>query len=121
MLVNYFRIALRHLSKNRIFSAINLFGLTLGFLCFTLLSLYVYDELSFDNFHSDADRMYRILHHERQNDGSARDVILTNARIGPGSIEQIPGVEDFTRMYALGRVTMGNEPAARDYEVARTA
>ncbi|HZY83148.1 MAG TPA: ABC transporter permease [Cyclobacteriaceae bacterium] len=121
MLVNYFRIALRHLFKNRIFSAINLFGLTLGFLCFTLLSLYVYDELSFDNFHHDAERMYRILHHERNSDGSMRDVILSNARIGPSSVDQIPEVESFTRMYALGRITMGNEPAARDYEVTRTA
>jgi putative ABC transport system permease protein len=120
MLLNYFRIALRHLFKNRIFSAINLFGLTLGFLCFTLLSLYVYDELSFDSFHQDADRIYRVIDHEQDEDGSVRDVMMTNARIGPASLEQLPEVEDFTRMFATGRITVGNEPAARDYEVTRT-
>lgn len=120
MLINYFRIALRYLFKNRIFSAINLFGLTLGFLCFTLLSLYVYDELSFDQFHKDSDRLYRVIQHERIEDGTTRNILLSNARIGPESAQQIPEVEDFTRMYAQGRITVGNEPAARDYEVTRT-
>src|ERR1044071_4285526 len=120
MIINYFRIALRHLYKNRIFSVINLFGLTLGFLCFILLSLYVYDELSFDMFHKDADRMYRVIQHETLKDGSTREVMVSNARIGPEAVQQIPGVEDATRLYALGRITIGNEPAGRGYQVSLT-
>jgi putative ABC transport system permease protein len=120
MILNYFRIALRHLFKNRIFSAINLFGLTLGFLCFTMLSLYVYDELSFDKFHKDADLIYRVIQNERLEDGSMRKVLLSAARIGPEAAQQIPEVEEITRIYANGRLTVGNEPAARDYEVTRT-
>jgi putative ABC transport system permease protein len=120
MLINYFRIALRHLYKNRIFSIINLFGLTLGFLCFILLSLYVYDELSFDMFHTDADRLYRVIEHETDEDGSTRDVMVANARVGPEAVQQIPGVEDATRMFALGRITVGNEPAGRGYQTSLT-
>ena len=120
MLINYLRIALRHLYKNRIFSIINLFGLTLGFLCFMLLSLYVFDELSFDMFHKDADRLYRVIQHETSEDGSVRDVMVTNARIGPESVVQIPDVEEATRLYALGRITVGNEPSARGYQVSVT-
>ncbi|HMJ68794.1 MAG TPA: ABC transporter permease [Cyclobacteriaceae bacterium] len=120
MIVNYFRIAIRHLFKNRIFSAINLFGLTLGFLCFTMLSLYVYDELSFDKFHKDSERIYRVIQHETLEDGTTRNVMLSAARVGPEAAQQIPEVEEFSRMYAMGRITMGNEPAARDYEVTRT-
>ncbi|MEJ0032003.1 MAG: ABC transporter permease [Bacteroidota bacterium] len=120
MIINYFRIALRHLYKNRIFSIINLFGLTLGFLCFILLSLYVYDEISFDMFHKDADRLYRVIEHQADEDGSSRDVMVTSARVGPEAAQQIPGVEEATRLYALGRITVGNEPAARGYQVSLT-
>jgi putative ABC transport system permease protein len=59
MIGNYVRIALRYLLKNRTFSMINLFGLTLGFACFLLIAMYVQDELSFDAFHSDADPIYQ--------------------------------------------------------------
>lgn len=120
MIINYFRIALRHLAKNRIFTIVNLFGLTLGFLCFILLSLYVYDELSFDMFHKDADRLYRVIQHDTKEDGSTRSILLTNARVGPEAPLQIAGVEDATRAYALGRFTMGNEPAQRGYELSIT-
>lgn len=120
MIINYFRIALRHLAKNRIFTGVNLFGLTLGFLCFILLSLYVYDELSYDMFHKDADHLYRVVQHETTEDGSVRDVMVANARIGPESVLQISGVEAATRMYALGRLTVGNEPSARGYQVSTT-
>lgn len=55
MLANYVRIAVRYLVKKRTFTLINLLGLTLGFLCFLLIGLYLQDELSYDGFHRDAD------------------------------------------------------------------
>lgn len=121
MIINYLRISLRHLAKNRLFSFINIFGLTLGFLCFILLSLYVYDELSFDMFHKDSERLYRVIQHETTENGTVRDVLFTSARIGPESALQITEVEAAARMYALGRFTMGNDPSARGYEISLTA
>lgn len=116
MLFNYFKISIRYLLKNRTFTLINLFGLTLGFLCFLLIALYLHDELSFDSMHRDADRIYRVLQHQQEADGSIRDLAIVNAQIGPESVKQFPEVEDAVRFTGLGRITMGNDPPSRQYE-----
>lgn len=120
MFVNYIKIAFRYLLKNRTFSAINIFGLTLGFLCFILITLYIHDELSFDLFHRDADRISRIIQLEQLEDGSERKVAPIAAKIGSESLKQIPEVEGAVRLSALGRITMGNDPINRGYEVTLT-
>ncbi len=61
MIKNYLKIALRTILKHRVFSAINLFGLAVGIACFIVIMLYVKDELSYDGFHTDADRVYRVV------------------------------------------------------------
>src|SRR5688572_26297506 len=113
MLFNHFKISFRQLMKNKTFSFINIFGLTLGFLCFILLALYVHDELSFDLFHKDAQRMYRVLQHEKQEDGTIRSVAPVAALVGKEAASQFPEVEDVCRLSALGRVTVGNDPVNR--------
>ena len=60
MLSNYLKIAWRNLLKNKTFSLINIFGLAIGFSSFILIGLYVIDELSYDEFHEKADRIYRL-------------------------------------------------------------
>jgi putative ABC transport system permease protein len=60
MITNYFKIAFRTLLKFKGYAAINLIGLALGLTAGILIMLYVLDELSFDKFHSKADRIYRI-------------------------------------------------------------
>lgn len=120
MLTNYIKIAFRYLLKNRTFSAINIFGLTLGFLCFMLITLYLHDELSFDAFHKDADRTFRVIQHEQQEDGTVRDVASIASQIGPEALKQLPEVEDAIRIATFGRITMGNDPANRDYELTLT-
>lgn len=121
MLFNYLKISLRHLTKNKTFSVINVLGLTLGFLCFILLSLYVQDELSFDTFHSDADRIYRLLENKTQDDGSIRTLAEVGPAVGHEIKVQYPGVEDVCRFSASGRAAMGNDPANRMQERILTA
>jgi putative ABC transport system permease protein len=116
MLFNHFKISFRQLMKNKTFAFINIFGLTLGFLCFILLSLYIHDELSFDLFHKDSARMYRVLQHENMEDGTVRDVASTAALIGPEAAAQFPEIESTMRISSIGRITMGNDPTNRDYE-----
>src|SRR3954470_8759614 len=116
MFINNFKIAFRHLTKNPSFSFINLFGLTLGFFCFLLIALYLHDELSFDMFHKDATRMYRVLQHETQKDGNIRNVASVAVRIGPEALKQLPEVEDAATLFGLGRITLGNDPINRNYE-----
>jgi putative ABC transport system permease protein len=116
MIKNYITIAFRQLLKNRTFSFINIFGLTLGFLCFTLLALYVHDELSFDMFHRDVTRMYRVIQHEQQEDGTIRNVAPVANLIAQESTTQFSEVEETCRLTVFGRATLGNDPANRDYE-----
>jgi putative ABC transport system permease protein len=60
MLKNYFIIAFRNLTRNKIYSFINITGLSLGLACSMLIILYVKDEVSYDRFHSNVGQIYRI-------------------------------------------------------------
>lgn len=57
---NYLKVALRNLKRNKFYTFINIFGLAIGIACFTLIALFVKDELSYDAFHSKKDRIYRV-------------------------------------------------------------
>ena len=59
MLRNWFVISLRRFRRDIANALINLFGLTLGLVVFLLIFIYVHHEFSFDNFHTNADRIYR--------------------------------------------------------------
>ncbi len=60
MLRNYIKIAIRNLNKNKVFSLINIGGLTVGLACSMLIFLYVQDELSFDKQHDNYSNIYRL-------------------------------------------------------------
>ena len=121
MLFNYLKIAYRHLNKNRAFSLINIFGLTIGFLCFILIALYIHDELNYDRMHKDGANIYRVIQHETMEDGELRKVSTVAGRIGPESVSQFPEVADVVRISVYGRLTMGNDPETRGYEVFTVA
>jgi putative ABC transport system permease protein len=61
MLRNYFVIAFRNLQKHRLFSLINILGLSLGLTCCLLLTLYIQDELSYDSHMNRKDDVYRVV------------------------------------------------------------
>ena len=61
MFKNYIKVALRNLTRYKVFSFINIAGLSLGIVCFILISLYVQYELSFDAFHEKTDRIFRVI------------------------------------------------------------
>ncbi len=60
MLKNYLKIALRNIKRHKGYSAINIIGLAIGITCCLYIFLYVQQELSYDRYHNDADRIYRI-------------------------------------------------------------
>src|SRR5688572_13131776 len=60
MLRNYFKIAFRNLTRTKVYSFINIFGLSLGVACCLLLSLYVHDEFGYDRHHQRLGDLYRI-------------------------------------------------------------
>ena len=60
MFRNYFKVALRNLVRHKAFSFINLLGLAVGMACCILILLFVRSELSYDRFHANADRIWRV-------------------------------------------------------------
>jgi putative ABC transport system permease protein len=69
MLRNYFKMTVRTIKKNKVYSFINISGLAVGMACCILILLWVKDELSFDRFHENADMIYRVT--DRYPDSSA--------------------------------------------------
>jgi putative ABC transport system permease protein len=68
MLKNYLKIAVRNLTNNKTFSFINITGLAVGIACAVLIMLWVQYELSFDKFHKNADRLYKVCFTTEQKD-----------------------------------------------------
>ena len=60
MLVNYIKIAFRSLLKNRVYSFINIFGLTIGIVSVVLIMMFVSHESSYDKFHENGDNIYKV-------------------------------------------------------------
>ena len=108
MLKNYLKISIRNLIKYKAYSLINLLGLTIGLASCLLISLYVFDELNFDRFHSKADRIYRIVASEASPDQGERHYGITSAPVGPAMEAEFPGVVNSARLNALGRHTVQN-------------
>src|SRR6476620_10806337 len=60
MFKNYLKIAWRSLMKNKTFSFINIFGLSVGLTCCMLITLYLYHEVSYDKYHKNIDQLYQL-------------------------------------------------------------
>ena len=100
MLKNHFIIAWRSLKKNKLISVINILGLALGIGTCLVISLYVLDELSYDRFHANADRIYRVnleakIGKEFLNEASVM------APVAAAIKNEIPGVEATVRIKHL--------------------
>ncbi len=110
MLKNYIKIAFRNLQKNKVFSLINIAGLTIGLAAFWLIALYVADELSFDRYHENADRIYRVVQHAKW-DGGKFDLTGTSAPFAPAFKNDYPEVQDAVRfdLEGGGAITYQNK------------
>ena len=65
MFRNYFLVALRNINRQKMYSALNIAGLAVGLAAFILIALYVQNELSFDRYHENSDRIYRLVREGR--------------------------------------------------------
>jgi len=63
MIKNFFKITFRNIYRNKVYSFINIAGLSIGIACFMLIALFVKDELSFDRFNNNTDRIFRVNTH----------------------------------------------------------
>lgn len=111
MIKNYFIIAWRNLLKNKTFSLINIIGLAAGLSCFILIALYVADELSYDRYNTNANRIYRI-NSDIMFGGNKLHLAVTSDPMGATLKKDYPQVEEYVRFYAPGnvvRIKKGNE------------
>ena len=99
MIRNYFKIAWRNLIKNKGFTAINIIGLSLGIGCFIVIAMYVTDELSYDQYHENADRIYRI-NSDIKFGGTDISMAVSSDPMGEALKSDYPEVEEYARLYA---------------------
>jgi putative ABC transport system permease protein len=101
MIFHYIKIALRNLSRQKILSFINVFGLSVGIACFSLFLLYSINEFSYDNFHKNGNDLYRVIgwfagDKDREPGGDASSY----TPLGPAMKKDLPGVENYVRFQA---------------------
>ena len=96
MLNNYFKIAYRRLGGNKLYSGINIIGLAIGIACCMILLAFVSNELNFDRFHKNADRIYRVQVTSKKSESSETSAIIT-AAVAPSMQDDFPEVSAFTR------------------------
>lgn len=101
MIKNYITIAIRNIYKNKVYSLLNIIGLAIGVMAFTMIMLYVRFELSFDKYSSNADNIYRVITKGSIN-GNEFNLSASPAPVGAAFVEEIPGVINFTRVRNFG-------------------
>lgn len=95
---NYVKVSFRDLKRNKTFAGINLFGLIAGMTVSILMLQYVVFETSFDTFHEDYDRTYRVVNDRFQNGELVQHGTITYPTIGPTLVKDFPEVESYTRL-----------------------
>ncbi len=101
MLKNYFKITLRNISRNKLYSGLNIVGLAIGLACCILILLYVHDELSYDRFHDNADSIYRVVPTFVTQERTM--YLATNAHVqGPMLKDEFPEVLEYIRFTPYG-------------------
>lgn len=98
MLRNYLTVALRSLQRRKGYAFVNIFGLAIGIAVSLLLFQYVRHALSYDAFHEDGDRIYRIRHDRYQEGEPVGAAATTFPGVGPALLAEFPDVEAFARV-----------------------
>ena len=103
MLNNYFKIVFRNLSKQNLYSFINVFSLSLGIAACIVIYLFVHDEQSFDQFHSNADNNYRLEEVQSFTGTNVQKVALSMPGMGPNLINDFPEIKNYARFWGRGK------------------
>ena len=99
MLKNYLVVTVRNMVRKKVYTLINIVGLAVGIACCLLITLWVMDELSYDGFHENADRMFRVQMNIDRPDGS-------HVKFSSGPMRLRPSWEsDFAQLESIVRVS----------------
>jgi len=104
MIKNYIKIAWRSLVHNKVYSVINILGLSIGLAAAMLIVLYSKDEVSYDRFHANGNNIYRVVNQWLSPDGSIKSKDGNTGHFqGPKFKESIPEVAAFVRLKSENR------------------
>ncbi len=116
MLKSYFKTAWRNLQKYKLFSAINIAGLSVGITACLLILQYVSFHLSFDRFNTNASDLYRVTNDRYQNGKLIQHGTITYSAISKAMQEDFPEVMNYTRVEPATSIlrkddrTLGDQP-----------
>jgi putative ABC transport system permease protein len=111
MIKHFLVIAWRNFTKRKIYSLINVLGLAIGMTCCLLITQFIMNELSYDRYHKDGHRIFRVIHAFRD---AGSNVSLThenfqvwgNAPVGPALQKEFPEIESLTQFTSPNTLLM---------------
>lgn len=114
MFRNYYKITLRIITKNKVYSGLNIMGLALGIAAFIFILQYVTYENSYDKFHSDHENIYRVRYKVYRGEELNIDCAAAVPRVGPFMKEKMSEVIDFARAFPISGVISTNNNEFRE-------
>ena len=100
MIKNYLKVAWRNLVKSKVFSFINIFGLSVGLTCCMLITVYIYNEVSYDKYHKNINQLYQLAT-TFVKDGKEDKTPNTPAPMAAAMKQEFPEISETARMMAL--------------------
>lgn len=111
MIHNYLTIAVRSFLKHKLFTLLNILGLSLGMVASLLILQYVKYERSYDSFHPNADDIYRLQYNQWQNGKIRFECAAAVPAAGPALKNNFPEVKAFARLFPVSGIAAYNSPS----------
>jgi len=117
MISNFIKIAYRNIIKDKFYSLLNIIGLSIGIASCLLILLYIVDELSYDRFFTDHERIYRVATYGRFGEQEEINAAVSSAPMAEGFKSTIPEIEAITRLRTTDLIFKINEDLYKESEV----
>ena len=115
MIKNYFKTAWRNLWRNKVFSAINILGLSIGLACCILMFLFIQHELSYDKFNVNAKNIYRVFSIPVDSKDK-KELAVTPAPWAPLMKKDYPEIKEYVRLLRDEKMVIGQPGEQHFYE-----
>lgn len=102
MFRNYLKTTLRNLLQYKTYTIINIAGFAIGITCCILLLLFVYDEITYDTFHKNVERLFRVIRIDSDLTGKLDKIAITPPPLAPALIENFPEIDLSVRLKMFG-------------------
>jgi len=112
MIKNYFRIALRNMGRQKIYTLITISGLVLGLSVFIMFALVTDFTSNFDTFHENADRIYAVVQVRSGSQGEEQHSAITPVPLAPSLKSEFPEISKAVRYFPPGRILVKHQEKA---------